>query len=1100
MGRRSGVEGDRVEQGNRGRGSSVLARLRLTRALEALGGRKLALVTAPGGYGKTTLVREWVSGLAGASYCWLSLDQADASLPIFLQQFARALARHLPPGGLFSLAPDRTPSDSLAVRHLARQICAELQQHTEERLVIVLDDVHHVAAGDEVMTLLDALIQNLPETVHLVIACRGMPRLSVARLHARNEMVHLSDRDLSFTEEEAGQFLAERFGLELPGEVLRVLMEQTEGWVTGLLLLGNLLQARPAADWLPFLKRFRGGVVFDFLISEVFEQQPPQVQEFLLDTCVLSSLHPFVIERLLGMSGAGSVLQDLEARNLFVVPVMEGDGATYRYHHLFQAFLRQQVTLRRGEAALLHLHYQAGLVYEGLGNLMEAVEHYLCAQEYPRATHLMAEQVDSAIKALRHDIVRGWLQRIPAHLHDEDPDVIYTRAQLAGWLAQHDIMPALYQRCLDLYEQREDYNGLTRCLAWVVNRSWKLRLPFFAEAANRWVSHAHPEVATYGRMLKAAMRTAQGEWSEAITDLESLLATIPAATRAYFACMELLAVLCFWRADSRCSLRYGVPQTAGRTAMGDYTWGFYNWLSYCFLGDGLGLEMYQRTFIAQEVSPAMAPLHELIVTLGQGIIHLFHRRWDDALACLEALEPHFTDTGTGYQAFGGEATFLARSEMARVYARLGRLNEAREALQRNVELTLFYPEVSALAFAYMADFLVQAGELDEARRHVNKALSLIPPGLCGIPTISVGCAACKVALAEGDRQAARQHFAKAVTVTRERACPWTLLHVGGAEILPVLVEVARMASPGGAPRQSLYQVMAAQREGLVPMVAPHLGHPDPEVRAAAATILEQIKHGGAQQRVPVLKVYALGPFRAYRHDQSVDSADWKRTKVKLLFIILLLRRGKPIAKDLLTELLWPDAPTTTARNSLRATLHGIRHALEPDLGPGAASRYVTVDRETVALSGLDEVWFDLWEFDDLLLRARMLHKAGQAHEAIGALQAACGLCRGTFLPEVVFADYFVDVRSRTERQFIDACLEVAAAHLREGDAVAAIECARRVLKLDRASEAAYQLLIRAYLDRGERDKAMQAYKTCLKYMRNLLGNEPSQRTRQLLQA
>lgn len=1086
------------QQEEAARKTSFLPRQRLTTVLAGVTARKVAVITAPGGYGKTTVVRDLADRLTGVGFCWLALDPADDSLPIFLQQLARAAAPYLPPGGLARLTPDHMPTEPEFVRHLGRLVAAELGGHAEEHLMIVLDDLHHIGQDSLVLIFLDAMLQALPPTVHLILTSRVKPRLPLARLQARGEMINLELQDLSFTPEEIRQLFADRCGFLLSDHLLELLNGVTEGWITAVILVGNLLKAMPQAEWPSFLRRFPGGgALFDFLAEEIFEQQPPPTQELLLGTGILSRLQPLVIERMLGVTGAGAILREMEAQCLFLRPVAEGD-VTYRYHHLFQNFLRQQLVARRGQAEALRLHAEAGRVYEGLGDLAEATEHYLAAGEYERAAALMAEQVDAALKGLRHGAVSNWLERIPSGYRETNPDVLYVRAQLAGWLAQHQILPALYQRCLELYEERGNHRGLARCLSWVTHRFWRLRRPYFFEAPQRWGQHVDPEVRIYGRLLKALTRTRQGEWDAAFAQLEQTLQEIPPATRAYFDCLEMLAVMAFWMGESRRALKYGIPQTVGRTALGDFSWGLYNWLAFCFLADPVGLEEYHRQYLAQDVPPAMRSMHELVGTLGQGIIHLYHSRWEDALVCLESLVPYFTDASAGFRAMGSEATFTAQLEIADIYARLGRRKEARCWLERTLTRAAGYPELAALAHASMAQFLVDEGDMDGARTHSARAVAADPPGVNGMTTVSVALASARVALAEGEREAAREALGRAVSLARKREATWYLLQKGGPEILPLLVEMARNPLPCGLPGQVIFEMVGAMGAEATRVLSPLLGHEDPAIRGAAFTLLDQLQHGKGPQAVPVLKIYALGPLRVYRYDLPVDAPDWKRNKVKLLFLFLLLRRGKPISKRTISHALWPDATPETARSNLRATMHGLKRALEPDLAPGAASHFLISERESLALGGLQGVWFDLWEFEDLVSRAKREQQAGRGERGVQLYQAACDLTRGAFLPEPAFADYFQEIRVRMEQAYTSACLAVTEACLAAGDCRVAIEYAQRALLLDAASEDAYKLMIEAYLALGERDRAVHVYKMCRKQMRHLLGTEPSSHIRSLL--
>jgi LuxR family maltose regulon positive regulatory protein len=315
-----------------------------------------------------------------------------------------------------------------------------------------------------------------------------------------------------------------------------------------------------------------------------------------------------------------------------------------------------------------------------------------------------------------------------------------------------------------------------------------------------------------------------------------------------------------------------------------------------------------------------------------------------------------------------------------------------------------------------------------------------------------------------------------------------------------LVDLARTGLPGGHPGQLVFQVLASMGEQTALVLTHFVGHPDPLIRGAAFKLLDYFQRDNSPTLIPTLKSYALGPLRVYRYAQSVETPDWKRNKVKLLWLILLHRRGKPIARDVVADLLWPEAQPVTARNNLRATVHGLKRTLQPDLGAGKDSHYVTGDRETLWLVHLDDMWFDLWEFEDQVARARTALRNGKKEEAAQLFQAACDLCRGAFLPEASFADYFNDLRTRIEQTYILGCLEVARYQMTVRDHRTALEYARRVLALDASIEEAYQVLITGYLSLGEREGAMQAYKTCRKYLRQMLGAEPSTKTRKLLEA
>lgn len=1069
--------------------SPLLRRHRLVTMLSRCTEVKLSLLTAPGGYGKTTLVQEMASAMPSVPFCWVRLHPTDARVSKLLQLMSTAVAPYLPTGGL-GVPVSSAREDEEEIRQLARLTAAALRQHTKERLVLVLDDLHHMEASEPIHRFLGALIDLLPAHVHLIVTSRSRPRLRLARLHARDELLWIKASDLAFTAAEADQVLRQRLQVIPDEETVSLLVEQTEGWASGLLLVINLLRTRPRGEWRSFLAEFQGSTdLFDFLAEEVFLQQSPALQEFLLSTSVLRDVQPYVVERMLGIVEAGAILRGLQARNLFTF-AMDETGSRFRYHCLFQAFLQQQLVARRGVEALHDLHQRAATVYQAQGRLAEALEHLLAAGAFEAAAPLMAELADAYIQGLRHEVVAGWLRRFPAPFLDHDPDVLYVRAQIAGWMAQSHVFPALYQRCLELYEQREDTLGLARTLSWVARRYWRLRQPYFAQKPDQWAVHPNHTISGYGRLLCALRLITQHRWTEAIDKLERLLPTLPPATTLAFDCQEALALLTFWVGDFRRSVKYGVSHTMGRSALGDFGWGIYNWVCYTLLGDGLGLELFHKKYAAQRVPPALVPLHDAMRRLGEAMIHTYHRRWEDQLAILEALQPYFNDGSALGRCIGSEATYLAQAEMARAYRRLGKTAEARQCLQRNLALTHGYPEMTALACADMADFLAEAGDVEGAHELLARAEDASTPGLQGLDYMVRMIVASRIALAEGNRAGAARLLAEVSETIRLRGCPLLLVHYGGPELVPLLVEM------GG---DLLHQVLEALGTEADRYMIPLLEHPDARVGRAAFALFDQMRERHQRRTSHLFKVFAFGTCRLYRHDQPVDTTAWKRTKVKLLLLLLLMRKGRPISKEAVMEKLWPSASAQAARTNLRATIHGLRRVLEPEVS-GRESRYLVADRDTVALSHSERFWFDLWEFEELMTKGRAEQQRGKAAEAVRLFGLAADLCRGQFLPDIVFADYFGETRTRTERMLVQACMAVATGWLAEGQYREAIAYAQRVLEVDKGVEEAYQVLIQSYLGRGEREKALHAFKLCRKQMRLILGSEPSRNTQLLLGA
>jgi len=317
--------------------SNVVLRPRLIERLkEGLSAsRKLTLISAPAGFGKTTLVSEWVAG-CGRPVAWLSLDEGDNDLTGFLTYFVAALqtiVSNLGAGALAALQSPQPPSAESIMTTLVNEITT-----FPDHIVLILDD-YHVIDSKPVDGALTFLLDHLPPHMHLVIATREDPDLPLARLRARDQLSELRAADLRFTPTEAAVFLNQVMGLNLSTENIAALETRTEGWISGLQLAAISMQGHQ--DTASFIKSFTGSnrFVLDYLVEEVLRQQTEVVQAFLLRTSILERMCGPLCEAVLcAPVGSGQeILEYLERSNLFIIP-LDNERRWYRYHHLFWRF------------------------------------------------------------------------------------------------------------------------------------------------------------------------------------------------------------------------------------------------------------------------------------------------------------------------------------------------------------------------------------------------------------------------------------------------------------------------------------------------------------------------------------------------------------------------------------------------------------------------------------------------------------------------------------------------------------------------------------------------------------------------------------------
>jgi LuxR family transcriptional regulator, maltose regulon positive regulatory protein len=402
----------------------VVSRPRLSERLNEGLYRNLTLISAPAGFGKTTMVSEWVEGIEQPA-AWLSLDEGDNDPARFLTYLVAAvqtIAAKFGEGVLDVLdSPQPQPTEAI--------LTALLNDMTtiSDHFVLILDDYHVIDAKpiDQALTF---LLEHLPPQMHLVIATREDPQLPLARLRGRGHLTELRAVDLRFTPAEAAAFLNQGMGLTLSVENIAALEVRTEGWIAGLQLAALSLQGQPDAT--SFITSFTGShhFVLDYLVEEVLGQQSESLQTFLLRTSILDRLcGPLCDAVLLDHSTSGqATLEYLEHANLFIVP-LDNERHWYRYHQLFADLLRQRLhqstasSPRDERGGVDELHRRASEWYEDHGLEIEAFHHAIAAYDVARAARLVEGEGMPLHFRGAVALVLNWLESLPKTALDARP-------------------------------------------------------------------------------------------------------------------------------------------------------------------------------------------------------------------------------------------------------------------------------------------------------------------------------------------------------------------------------------------------------------------------------------------------------------------------------------------------------------------------------------------------------------------------------------------------------------------------------------------------------------------------------------------------------
>jgi LuxR family maltose regulon positive regulatory protein len=386
-------------------------------------GHKLTLISAPAGFGKSTLVSEWIAS-CGRPVAWLSLDESDNDLARFLVYLIHALQRispNLGAGILETLQSPQTPPIESILTALLNEIAvipSDPSKGSGQSCILVLDDYHLVDAKS-VDGALTFLLEHLPAQLHLVITSREDPALPLSRLRARRQLTELRAADLRFTPSEAAEFLNQVMGLHLSAEDLAVLEDRTEGWIAGLQLAA--LSMLGHQDVHEFIQAFAGDhrYIVDYLIEEVLQNQPESVRSFLLRTAILERLNGSLCDAVTDQPGGKFRLETLQRGNFFLIP-LDDTRHWYRYHHLFADVLRMHLIAEQPEQVRV-LHRRASQWFEQNGSAADAIRHALAGGDFERAAGLIELASPAMHRNRQEATVLAWLKALPRELFKNRP-------------------------------------------------------------------------------------------------------------------------------------------------------------------------------------------------------------------------------------------------------------------------------------------------------------------------------------------------------------------------------------------------------------------------------------------------------------------------------------------------------------------------------------------------------------------------------------------------------------------------------------------------------------------------------------------------------
>ncbi|HWI60799.1 MAG TPA: LuxR C-terminal-related transcriptional regulator, partial [Symbiobacteriaceae bacterium] len=532
---------------------------------DAVLGHPFTLVSAPAGYGKTTLLASLARVIPAYPLAWVTLEPEENDPVRFLSVVAAALQRLSPDAGGAVLGALSAPPPASAaeleahLRTCTATLLNEILHGLPGPFILVLDDLHMLTCP-ATYQILAFIVEHMPPQMRLVVGSRYDPPLRLARLAARRQLAELRRGDLRFSPQEASQFLNGTLGLNLAADEIAPLQEWTEGWAVGLCLLGGALGRLGAgagrASFLADLVHSERSL-FDFLAEEMLNAQPDGVRRFLLQTSVLTELTPVACRAVTGQADAGALLEQLYKQNL-VIAISQSGGATYRYHALFAEFLRAQLD-RELPGAATELHRLAAEAQTAPGR---AVEHYLAAGLWDAAADAILQAGMEMLGRGMYETVRRWFGALPAEVRSARPRLVQLMARAEIHRGEYAAAVPFLQLARAAFQEAGDPAAEAEILSSLITVTMQQNdFPRAAELAQSALGlPLNPQIEATAHLTLVWLYLAQGRWAEVRTEVATALAGATRgeshpgglAAAAFFTpllaavpgCLELAEVFC----------------------------------------------------------------------------------------------------------------------------------------------------------------------------------------------------------------------------------------------------------------------------------------------------------------------------------------------------------------------------------------------------------------------------------------------------------------------------------------------------------------------------------------------------------------------------
>lgn len=1058
------------------RHSNLLTRSRLIEALNHLIDKKLIIIVAPAGYGKTSLMIDFVHQV-GVPVCWYSLSPFDQDLRRFLSHFVSAIVQRFPALGRQASTILQNMNEHLGdLDDLSTLLINAIDACTCEDFLLVLDDYQFIAGDPEINHFINRFVQQIGDNYHLCILSRTLMNLpDLSLMVARSQVAGLNAAKLAFRADEFQSLIWQNYQIVVPEAEAEAIVRKTEGWITGLLLSTHIVKDLGIVEQAE-LMRSAGIDLYDYLAQQVFLQQPEAVQTFLLRTSFFEEFNSQLCRTVFADVDTSDTLMwddliDYVLHNNLFVLSTENDGTWLCYHQLFRTFLQEQFVKERPEEATM-VRRRLASVYTNSGEFEKAFHIYQDLGDEEAIADLIEQSGSGLVASGQFNQLARWIDKLPRQQVEMRPELLSLRGIAATTQGDMEIGLSLLNQAAEMLEAAGNLPALARTLsrrasALVFLGNYQKGL----QDANKALSITKP--VTEATAVRAEALKIKGQCLSHIGDAHAAIAFTKRARAHYRRLGKAQNV-------AGCDMDLGIFYRsigAFNQAHRAYHKALRYWklsndvMRQAILYNNIGV-LYHRQGNYEQAKAAFeeAILYarqvnykraEALILSSVGDLYadldapqVAKTAYTQAYKIAQRLNHHFL---LFYLKLAQGELARREGDFAQSWTLLARAEQFIEERQKNYELGLYQ---YALGKLHLAE-----GRSRQAIRYLQEAEHCFEKGGQQVERAHANLYLARVQYDEENREEAVASLERAFNLAAKLDSQHALV-VPGRQVQTFLQAVTDQPSLDYWTQQLQQQIRQFERNL-------------PSIRRRLRQVASHLPSSP-----PELTIFSLGQVQVEKGGQALTNKDWK-TKLSRDLFFCLLAHPEGLHKDVLSEMFWPESQPDQLKFNLKKALYNLRKAVGKDM---------LLFKEGYYQFNWDADYeYDVETFWNQIDRAQ---KAPDRRRRLAAYEAACTLYNGPYLPNVE-GTWVYSPREQIWQAFREAALALGRHNLETGNFCEALNYSNQILSEDLYVEEAHRLAMRAHAFMGNRAAVVRQFELCQKVLAEHLDVSPAPETQAL---